>query len=215
MSKPRADHGRVGALATHAMPEARIVEAPAAHLAQMVQHAVGALGIVRAQPGLEQGRDFERQPQHQERGSARPGAGGGLEQSFDLVVRQGWNHGGHHHADGHAGGREFPHHAQTCLWRRGARLQRPFQAGVETGDADEDRHELARGQVAQQVEIAEDQRALGDDRQRVPPLQQQLEYCARGSQLALGRLVRIGVAADVQHFADVTWRGDFLLQQRR
>ena len=51
------------------------------------------------------------------------------------------------------------------------------------------------GQFAEQVEITQDQRALGDDVQRVFVMQQDLQGLTCQALLALDRLVGIGVDA--------------------
>ncbi len=99
--------------------------------------------------------------------------------------------------------------------RGGARFQLAREFGIERGYAEVDRNQLLRRHLAQDVDIALDQRRLGDDRHRVAKPLQHLEQRARDLQLALDRLVGVGIDADCNRPTAVTGLAQLVIQQRR
>ena len=102
---------------------------------------------------------------------------------------------------------------QPAVRRRGARLHRPRQVLVEGGDRHEDLGQVALGHVAQDVDVARDELALGDDAHGIVELAQHAEDLAGDLQLALDRLVGIGVGAHGDHVGPVFRRGELGVQK--
>jgi hypothetical protein len=96
--------------------------------------------------------------------------------------------------------------------RRGARLQLRRQPVVQRGDRQVHVHQLVARQVGEQVEVARDQRALGDDVHRVPRLAQHFQQPARDAVVALDRLPAVGVDAQRHRRGRVARPGQFLAQ---
>ena len=74
-------------------------------------------------------------------------------------------------------------------------------------------HEVRARHRHQQIEIALDQRVLGDDRARMAVLGEHLEDRARDAVAALDRLVRIRVRAEIDRRADIARFAELLAQK--
>lgn len=94
-----------------------------------------------------------------------------------------------------------------------ARFENALQLVVEGGQADHHRHQVLLRQFAQQVEVAKDQRALGDDGQRVTEAQQHLQHLAGQAAFAFQRLVGVGIGTQVDRRAAIAGLAQFLLQR--
>ena len=89
-------------------------------------------------------------------------------------------------------------------WRRRARLEHALELVVERGEADEHRDEAPRGEVREQVEVAQHQRALGDDGDRVAVREQHLEQLRASMRCSRSAgWYGIGVGAEIDRLADV------------
>ena len=100
--------------------------------------------------------------------------------------------------------------------RRGARLHRAGKLAVERGDRDRDLAQVPRSAIAlQDVDVARDQRRLGDDADRMVGSRQHLEDRARDAPLALDRLVGIGICPERDRLRRVAGLGELLCQQHR
>ena len=205
----------VGALASHAVAEPGVVQPTAARVAQQVQHAIRTRWIVLAEPLLEELPELVRQSQQHERRSSRPGSGGRVEQALHLVVVQRGNHRRKQHAHRHAGVRKRPDDPQPRRRRRRARLEHALERVVERGEADEDGDEAQSCEVREQVEVAQHERALGHDGDRVAMHEQHFEQLSRRAVLALRGLVRIGIGAEIDRLADVSGCTQLAVQQPR
>ena len=75
--------------------------------------------------------------------------------------------------------------------------------------------QVLRGQRREQIDVALDQCVLGDQRERMPGLQHDLDQLAGQLELAFDRLVRIGVDAQCNRLRHVTRFRQFLAQQMR
>ena len=94
---------------------------------------------------------------------------------------------------------------------RGVQLAR--QAVVQGGDRHIYLHQATARHLAQDVQVARDQRVLGDDSYRQLALPQHLQHRTRDAQLALGGLVRIGIGAQHYQAGLVTRLGQLGAQQ--
>ncbi len=93
--------------------------------------------------------------------------------------------------------REPRERADARRRRRRAELESTRQAAVERGERDVHRDFVPLGEARQYVQIARDQRRLGDDADGQPPVpQQHAEHLAGEPEPPLGRLVGIGGGAD-------------------
>ena len=92
--------------------------------------------------------------------------------------------------------------------RRGARLHVARQLLVERGHRQEHLGEVALGHVGQDVDVARHQMVLGDDAHRIVEVAQHAQDLARDLELALDRLIGIGVGAHGHHVGPVLRRGE-------
>ena len=133
--------------------------------------------------------------QHPARGSGA-GRGGGGEDARDLGVVQARDDRRDHDADRHAGRGERGDRLEAALGARGARLEPARELGVERGDRAHDVRRAVRGERREEVGVARDQRRLGDHRDGIPELEEDLEAAPRESEPALDRLIAVGVAGE-------------------
>jgi hypothetical protein len=85
-------------------------------------------------------------------------------------------------------------------------LHRACQQRVQRGQRNVHRGQVPLGHRRDQVDVAFDQAALGEDRERVPGFAQNLDDSAGDLQAALGRLVGVCHGADVEHQRRVATR---------
>ena len=111
--------------------------------------------------------------------------------------------------------RQLPQRLEPAARRRGARLHGARELRIERRHRDRDLDQVALRQPRQDVEVAQDQRRLGDDADRMAGALQHFEDAAHHLVLALDRLIRIGVGADRDGARLVARRRQLLLQQRR
>jgi hypothetical protein len=184
------------ALAAHALAEGRVVVAAAAHLLHQAHHVLGAFGQVRGQPVAEDRRHLVRQAQQYITRRLGAGRGDGVEDTFEEQVGDHRDHRRHQHAHRHAGRVQAADAFEAPRRRAGARFQPRGEAIVEAGHRDHHVGKAGLAHRAEQVEVAFDQRVLGDDRQRMPGRTEHLDQLAGEPALALQRLVGVGVGAD-------------------
>ena len=91
---------------------------------------------------------------------------------------------------------KLPQRLEPARRRRRARLHGARELGVERRHRERDLDQIALGQPRQDVEVAQDQRRLGHDADRMAGALQHFEDAAHHLVLALDRLVGIGVGAD-------------------
>ncbi len=123
--------------------------------------------------------------------------------------------GDDHHLGRHAGLRQHLQRFQPLGRRRGARLHGPRELRIHRRHRDADLHQVALRHPRQDVEVAHDQRRLGDDADRMRHPIEHLENAAHDLQIALDRLIGIGVGADRDHARLVARVRQLLFQQRR
>src|ERR1019366_7588078 len=111
-----------------------------------------------------------------------------------------------HHAHPHAGAREALDGANAARWSRDEGLDRTRLGLVPKRDADHDREPSAARQILEDVDVALDEGALGDDARRVSVLGADFEAPAREPVAGLQRLVAIGDAAE-DHLLPLPLRG--------
>ena len=86
---------------------------------------------------------------------------------------------------------------------------------VEAGHRERDLHQIAPRHAGENVDVAGDQRRLGDDADRMSGALQHFENAAHHLVAPLDRLIGIGVGADRDHARRIARRGEFALQQFR
>ncbi len=164
---------------------------------------LGTLRIMLCQPLFEEILHLVRQAQQDVRRGARPRRHCGFENTFRLVIGDGWHDRCNHHTDRHARIREHAHHFQARLRRGRARLERALGICIERGQTDCDAREVVPRQVGKNVDIPCNQYTFGNDRHGVTSRRQHREDLARHCELALGRLIRVRVRAEHDRLADV------------
>ncbi len=168
-----------------------------------VEHPVAAdeVRVVLGQPAHEPLAGAGPQVQGERRDGRRPGRRDGADGVAQLRGRVGQvgDDRGHQHAAGDAVCGERAHHVQAPLRRGRARLDRAPQGGVDETDGDGDPDVRDVGGLPQQVEVAQDQRALGEDGERVRVVAQGGDDARHQPVAALGALV----AVDVRPHGDV------------
>ncbi len=148
------------------------------------------------QPVPEQRRQLRRQAQHDREAAHRAGFVRGLQHAFELGFVDEGNQRRDADAHRHAGLRERADRAQPAFRRGRARLQTARQRRVQRRQRDVDTGQPGGGHRCDEVQVALDQRRLGDQRERVPRLVQQLQHRTRQAQPAFDRLVGVGDGAD-------------------
>ncbi len=200
-------------LAPHAAAEAAVVEFTATALADQAQHMGGALRIMGRQPLLEQRCHLQRQAQHHVGRTLRAGRLGLAQQGLQFAVVDHRDHRRTQHPHRHARATQYPDCPQARLGRSRPGFEDALQFVVQGGQADHHRHQPLPGQLGQQVKVAQDQRALGDDGHRVPVAQQHLQGTSGQQLFTLDGLVGIGIGPQVDRRALVAGFGQLLLQQ--
>lgn len=183
------------ALAAHAAAETAVIVLAATTLTNQAHHVGGAIRKMYLQPLLEEPGDFQRQAQQHVADGAGAGIPGGFEQSLQLHVVDLRNHRRAQGADRHPRLVQGAHGAQSRCGGRGARLHDAFEFVIQGGQAEGHADQVVAGQLAEQVEVAQDQRALGDDVQRMLVAQQDFQRLAGQALFALDGLVGIGIDA--------------------
>ena len=137
------------------------------------------------------------------------------EQAFQLAVVDHRDHRRTQHAHRDARPAHHPDGPQARLGRRRPGLENALQLIVQSGQADHHRHQALARQLAQQVQVPEDHRALGDDGHRVSIAQQHLQGAPGQLLFALNGLVGIGIGPQVDRCAAIAGLGQLLFQQGR
>ncbi len=164
------------------------------------------------QPFVEERGDFVRQPQQHVASRARAGLPRGFEHALQLHVVDHRNHRRAHHADRHTRLMQGAQHPQPRRRRRRARLHDAFELIVQRGQADRDADQPLLGQRHQQIQIAQHQRALGDDVHRMLEAQQDFQRTAGQLLFAFDGLIRIGVDAQRNGLRHVARLAQLLLE---
>ena len=125
------------------------------------------------------------------------------------------NHRSKTNPDGHAGIRQNLDRIQPSLRRRGAWLHRTGQSSIEGRDRDEGRRQPLARHRPQDVQVPSDQGGLGDDADRLVESGRHFQHATRDLQVALIRLIGVGIAAYVDSFPDVFFGAEFLFQETR
>ena len=150
-------------------------------------------GVVLGQPFAEEVRDLQRQAEHR---IAHP-EGAGLprvfEDGFELGVVDEGDHRGGEHPGRDAGLAQAAHRFEAAVGGGGARLHAAGEGAVEGGDAHADAATVGAGHGAEDVEVALHPRGLGDDHHRMPAFGEHFEDGAGDPEVALDRLVGVGV----------------------
>ena len=167
------------------------------------------------QPVGEQILRLQRQTQEDIAGLARAIGVGAGENGLHLVVRHAGDDRRDHDRGRNAGLRQLLDRLQPARRRRRARLHRPRQIAVERRHRQRHLDQPALRHGREEIEIAQDQRGFGDDRDRVIGLRQNLQNSAHDAMLAFDRLVGIGVGSDRDDLGLVIRRGQFALQHLR
>ena len=129
------------------------------------------------------------------------------------MIRQAGNDGGHHHAHGHARLGQGLDGAESLQRVRGARLHHPLDRGIERGDREIDRDGAVKRQLAQPVDVADDEGVLGDEDRGIAELGEHREAASRDAELALDRLIHVGDAGQTQHLRLPAARRERFAQQ--
>src|SRR5665213_531714 len=210
-----AQHVGVGPVANHALRPGGIVELAAVALRHQRQHVRRPVRDMRFEPFLEQRLQFERQAQHRVPGGDRAGILGGGQNVFHLGIVERRDHRRRQDAGRDAGLGEGGDGFEPALRGRRARLHDPRQLAVERRHRHRDAGEAPRRHFGEDVDVALDQCALGDDRYRVAEIAQHFEDLAHDAELALGRLIGIGVGADRDRPAAIALFAELGGEQRR
>src|SRR4051812_37506050 len=169
----------VRTLTAAAHAEARIVELAAARVAHAVQDAVRPQRQRLAHALFE--HLLHRPGQAEEDEARAPGAGGvrRFEDPRDVRIGETGDHRRDVHADGEAGGGEPLDRLHAPLRCRDVRLDRVRVRAIPDRDADADGHARLAVKLLQEVDVALDQRRLGDQPDGIAVLGADLEASAR------------------------------------
>ena len=179
------------------------------------QDVRGLLRRVLLEPFLEQRLQFERQAQQRVAGDRGSGLARAFEDRLHLAVVEGRDHRRRQHPGRDAGLGQRGDRFEPALRRRGARLHLARQLAIERRDRDRDDGKIVARHLGENVEIALDQRPFGDDRDRMAEIAQHFEDRAGDPEPPLGRLVRVGIAAERDRAAGVSLLAQFRRKQRR
>ncbi len=134
----------------------------------------------------------------------RAALGHGLHESLERLRRVGDRGQHRHHVDARLDVRraQARERAQARVGRGSARLESAREIAVERDQREVDRQPRDARDARQQVDVARDERTLGDDADGQPRmLGQHLEHRPRDAIATLGRLKRIGRRADDDRLA--------------
>ncbi len=179
------------------------------------QHVRGPVRDVRLQPFLEQRLQLERQTQHRVAGGDGTRLLGGGEDVLHFGVVERRDHRRRQHAGRDAGLGKRGDRFEAALRRRGARLHDPGELAVERCHRHGNASEPHLRHLGEDVDVALDERSLGDNRHRMAKIAQHFEDRAGDFKLALGGLIGIGVAAERDRPAAISLLAQLLLEQRR
>ncbi len=193
--------------------EVRIVLAPAARLADDADHVVGALGIVRREPFLEKRAYLVRQAQQDPARPGRPRLCPCFEDMLERLVGQCRDDGRDQHSGRDAGRRERADRVQSARRAGRARLELARERRIQGRDRDESLDQVLAGHRRQQVDVALDQRRLGDDGERMVALGEHLDQSARDAVAAFDRLVAVGIGAESERRDAIAGARELVLQQ--
>ena len=155
------------------------------------------------QPVLEKVLELVRQTQQHIARLGRAGLMRRGERSFEPAVVDHRDHRRGQHTDGDAGPREAANRLDAAIRRGGTRFQLARQVGVQRGARHEHLDQPARRHRPEDVDVALDQRRLGDQPDRLAELGTHLKHRARDLPVTLHRLVGVGVGADRNRFAHI------------
>ncbi len=173
--------------------------------------------VVLPEPGHEPLAGTGPQMQHQGRHRGRPGGGyrpyGGAQ--LGRVIAEEGDHRGHQDPDPDAVLGQGPYDVQASL--RGGRpgLHRAPQRGVGEADGDGDADVGDLGGLHQEVQVAQDQRALRQDREGVRVVAQGAQDARHQSVAALRALVAVDVRAHRDVVAEPAPGAELAAQQVR
>ena len=139
------------------------------------------------------GTQVQRQGCHARRAGGGDRRDGGVDRL--VAVAEAGQDRGHQHADGEAGVGERPDGVQPAAWVRCARLDAAPEVLVDEPHREGDAHRGHLGGLAQQRQVAQDQRALGEDRERVGEVSQGADDLRHQPVTTLGALVAVHVGA--------------------
>ena len=160
------------------------------------------------EPVAEQRADLARQAEDDVAGAGDAGLLGGGEDRLDLVVVEAGDDRRDRDPRRDAGLGEAAEGEEAALRRGGAGLHGAGEAAVEGGDGEAGGGEAGVGHLGEDVGVALDQRALGEDRHRVVEVAQTREDLAGDAELLLERLVGVGVGAHRHHRRAVAAAGE-------
>ena len=176
-------------------PNAGAVSVPAAQVPDPVEHLLLPVGEVFVEPSLEEVLHAVGQPQHDEVCVLCAGLRGLAEDRCDLVVGEPGHDGGDADAGGNAPVAETGDRLEAPLGRGGARLHRAAHVLIQRGHREGDADAAVGRQLGQDVAVAGDECALGDDADGVAELGEHFQAPARELKPTLDRLIRIGHSA--------------------
>lgn len=104
---------------------------------------------------------------------------------------------------------------QPARGRRGARLERARELGIERRDRDGRHHLPALGHRREQIEITLDQRRLRDRGKRLTMVMHHLDHLPRDQPFALDRLIRVRIHAERDRLGHVARLREFAREQLR
>ncbi len=158
---------------------------------------------MRLEPLLEQWRDLPWQAQHDVVRIDGAGLARGLQNALQIGLGDEGNDRRHADRDRNASLRQRADGPQPPRRRGRARLQRAGDPGIERGDRDRGDREPPGRHRRQQIDVALDQRRLGDQRHRMVAFVQHLEHLTRDALGPLDRLIGVGVDAQRDQLAPV------------
>src|SRR6267143_1081978 len=195
--------GRIGVLpfATAPDSEARVVELAAARLPHAIEHAVRPQRQRLAQALLEHLLHRARQSQEHEPCAPRSGRVRRLQDARDVRIGEPGDHRRDVHAHAQSGGGQSLDGLDPPLRGRDIGLDGMGMLAVPERHAHADGHARGPLDLLEQVEVALDQRRLGDDPHRVAVLGADLETSARQPVARLQRLVAVGHSGEDHQLA--------------
>ena len=122
-----------------------------------------------------------------------------MQNIFEFVIVDLWNHGCRHHSHGDTGRRKRLDGRQTGTPRCGTGFKYPFQRSIQGGDTDGHGAKTLAGQFSKQVDIAFDERTLRDQRDGLLMVPENLKQLPRVLEPRFRRLIGISVGTDRNH----------------
>ena len=169
------DHLPVWPFAAHPIVEAGTIERSSLHFAEAVEYLLRAKGQLGLEPFNEVGFNASGKTEKVNESPLCASGSRLLQNLRDFVFVESGNDGGDGKTDLDPGGRKITHGGKSGLWSRSLGLECPGHLPIQKRDCKVDGCARHAGQLRQKLEITTDKGRLGDNPNRIPEFEADLE----------------------------------------